>query len=75
MSEWFQLSRQEFILATLKTFGQVRRNDLVREFKISTPLASDDPGVRAIAAICDPPEESVQRPATALRAKQDERKI
>lgn len=34
--------RQEFILATLKQFGQVRRHDLIREFDISLPLASSD---------------------------------
>lgn len=42
MSKWFQDRRQEFIFATLKTFGQIRRDDLVREFEISTPLASAD---------------------------------
>jgi hypothetical protein len=42
MSKWFQQRRQEFIIATLKQFGQIRRTDLVREFNISTPLASAD---------------------------------
>lgn len=47
--------RQEFIAATLRQFGQVRRSDIVREFGVSVPLASADiarflaskpPGVR-----------------------------
>lgn len=42
MSQWFKQRRQEFILATLKTFGQVSRTDLMREFGISLPLASTD---------------------------------
>jgi hypothetical protein len=40
--------RQEFIAATLRQFGQVRRGDLVREFGVSLPLASAD-----IAAFLD----------------------
>ena len=55
MSQWFKDRRQEFIAATLRQFGQVRRADLMREFKISAPqaaadiaafLASDPPYVR-----------------------------
>jgi hypothetical protein len=42
MSKWFKNRRQEFIAATLKQFGQIRRADLVREFDISMPLASAD---------------------------------
>jgi hypothetical protein len=42
MSRWFQDRRQEFIAATLKTFGQIRREDLMREFDISMPKASED---------------------------------
>lgn len=42
MSRWFMDRRQEFILATLKQFGQVRRQDLMLEFDISLPLASTD---------------------------------
>lgn len=42
MSRWFLDRRQEFILATLKTFGQIRRQDLMREFDISMPQASKD---------------------------------
>lgn len=34
--------RQEFILATLRQFGQVRRTDIIREFDVSTPQASTD---------------------------------
>lgn len=42
MSAWFKDRRQEFIAATLRQFGQVRRSDLVREFGISHQLASAD---------------------------------
>lgn len=42
MSTWFQLRRQEYIAATLKQFGQIRRADLVREFDVSIPQASND---------------------------------
>lgn len=42
MSRWFQDRRQEFIAATLHQFGQIRRADLVRQFGISTQLASAD---------------------------------
>lgn len=42
MSKWFQDRRQEFILATLRQFGQVRRTDLVREFSITLAQASND---------------------------------
>ena len=42
MSRWFQDRRQEFIAATLKQFGQIRRADIVREFDVSVPQASAD---------------------------------
>ena len=42
MRQWFKDRRQEFIYATLKTFGQIRRADLMREFDISVPQASND---------------------------------
>lgn len=42
MSQWFKDRRQEFIYATLKTFGQIRRADLMRQFDISMPQASND---------------------------------
>ena len=42
MSRWFKDRRQEFIAATLRQFGQVRRGDLMREFDISQPQASKD---------------------------------
>lgn len=42
MSKWFQNTRQEFIAATLKQFGQVRRADLIRQFDISQPQAAND---------------------------------
>lgn len=42
MSRWFQDRRQEFIAATLRQFGQIRRADIIREFDVSTPQASAD---------------------------------
>lgn len=42
MSTWFKDRRQEFIAATLRQFGQVRRGDLMRQFDISMPQASKD---------------------------------
>ena len=42
MSQWFKDRRQEFIAATLKQFGQIRRADIMREFDVSTPQASID---------------------------------
>lgn len=42
MSEWFKDRRQEFIAATLRQFGQVRRADLMRQFDISMPQAAND---------------------------------
>lgn len=42
MSDWFITVRQDFIAATLRQFGQVKRNDLIRAFGISTPQASAD---------------------------------
>lgn len=42
MSEWFKNRRQEFIAATLRQFGQVRRQDLMREFDISQAQAAND---------------------------------
>lgn len=42
MSAWFKDRRQEFIAATLRQFGQIRRRDLVREFDVSLQQASAD---------------------------------
>ena len=42
MSRWFRNRRQEFIMATLNQFGQVRRADIVREFEVSANQASQD---------------------------------
>ena len=52
MSTWFKNRRQEFIAATLRQFGQIRRGDLMREFDISLPQASND--IAAFLA-SDPP--------------------
>jgi len=42
MSNWFKDRRQEFIHATLKQFGQIRRADIVREFGVTALSASND---------------------------------
>lgn len=42
MSNWFKNRRQEFIAATLKQFGQIRRADIIRQFDVSVPQASLD---------------------------------
>ena len=42
MSVWFKDRRQEFIAATLRQFGQVRRADIMREFDVSAVQASND---------------------------------
>ena len=42
MSQWFQNTRQDFIAATLRQFGQIRRGDLTRQFDISAQQASLD---------------------------------
>lgn len=42
MSQWFKDRRQEFIAATLRQFGQIRRADIMREFDVSLPQASLD---------------------------------
>ena len=52
MSRWFMARRQEFIAATLKQFGQVRRTDIAREFAVSLQQASND--IHAFLA-SDPP--------------------
>jgi hypothetical protein len=39
---WFIDRRQEFIAASLRQFGQIRRADLIREFDVSVPQASAD---------------------------------
>jgi hypothetical protein len=42
MSDWFKKRRQEFIAATFKQFGQIRRADIVREFDVTHQVASSD---------------------------------
>lgn len=42
MSRWFTTHRQEFIRDQLKTFGQIRRDDICKKFQVSTPQASAD---------------------------------
>lgn len=42
MARWFQDRRQEFIAATLRQFGQIRRADITREFGVTTQVASAD---------------------------------
>lgn len=42
MSGWFKDRRQEFIGATLRQFGQIRRADIMREFGVTAAVASSD---------------------------------
>ena len=42
MSRWFLDRRQEFIRATLRQFGQIRRGNLMREFDVTAAIASAD---------------------------------
>lgn len=42
MSKWFLNKRQEFIEATFRQFGQIRRADIVREFEVTNAVASMD---------------------------------
>jgi hypothetical protein len=42
MTDWFQDRRQEFIAATFRQFGQIRRGDIVREFGITPQVATGD---------------------------------
>ena len=42
MSRWFIDRMQEFIAATLRQFGQIRRADIVREFEVTNAVASAD---------------------------------
>jgi hypothetical protein len=42
MSRWFVDRRQEFIAAQLRQFGQIRRQDIMRQFDVSRPQASND---------------------------------
>lgn len=42
MSSWFKDRRLEFVAATFRQFGQVRRCDVVREFGVTTQVASAD---------------------------------
>ena len=39
---WFSDRRQEFIMATFRQFGKIRRADLTRQFGISLPQAAND---------------------------------
>lgn len=42
MSKWFHDRRQEFIAATLRQFGQIRRIDIMRQFEVSQAQAAND---------------------------------
>lgn len=52
MSQWFKDRRQEFIAATLRQFGQIRRADIMRQFEVTAAIASAD--IAAFLA-SDPP--------------------
>lgn len=62
MSKWFLNRRQEFIAATLRQFGQIRRRDLCREFDITAQVASND---IATFLASDPPHVSYDVSAKA----------
>jgi hypothetical protein len=42
MGEWFKNRRQEFIAATFRQFGQIRRADIMRQFEVTAAIASAD---------------------------------
>ena len=52
MSQWFKSRRQEFIAATLRQYGQIRRADIMRQFEVTAAIASAD--IAAFLA-ADPP--------------------
>lgn len=52
MSTWFKDRRQEFIAATFRQFGQIRRTDIMQEFDVTAAVASAD--IAAFLA-SDPP--------------------
>lgn len=39
---WFEQHRQEWIAETLRVFGFINRDHIVRKFGVSTPQASKD---------------------------------
>lgn len=42
MSTWFTRQRQDFILAALKTYGQIRRADICVRFEVTPQIAAAD---------------------------------
>lgn len=42
MGSWFMDRRQEFIAATIRQFGQIRRADICRQFDVTLQVASAD---------------------------------
>lgn len=42
MARWFETHRMDWIAETLRVFGFINRDHLVRKFGISTPQASTD---------------------------------
>lgn len=66
MSKWFKNKRQEFITATFRQFGQIRRADIVREFEVSSQVASQD---IADFLATDPPHVSYDLSAKAYVLK------
>lgn len=53
MSDWFQQRRREFIAASFRQFGQIRRTDIAREFEVTLAVASKD--IRDFLAEDPPP--------------------
>ena len=71
MSQWFKSRRQEFIAATLRQFGQIRRADIMRQFEVTAAIASAD--IAAFLA-ADPPNVTydVSAKAYVLKEKVDD---
>lgn len=69
MSRWFQDRRQEFIAATLRQFGQIRRADIMRQFEVTAAIASAD--IAAFLA-SDPPHVTYDVSAKTYVLKENE---
>jgi hypothetical protein len=69
MSSWFKDRRQEFIAATLRQFGQIRRADICREFDVTQAIASAD---IATFLASDPPHVSYDVSAKTYVLQHDE---
>lgn len=64
MSQWFKNRRQEFIAATIRQFGQIRRADIMRQFEVTAAIASAETEIARLRGI-------VMRQTIALQAIAD----